>query len=128
MLEKYPPRNENPEEFAFEYRVLLLKTDSGIDMDVSLGGISFEELVVQRSKLIEILPKIRLRICSAEDLIVLKAFASREIDWQDVRGVIVRQGANNLNWAYVEEQLTPLVNVKGSPEILDKLKELKESA
>jgi hypothetical protein len=32
-----------------------------------------------------------LHTCSAEDLIVLRAFADRSKDWVDIEGVIIRQ-------------------------------------
>ena len=40
--------------------------------------------MIRRSRLVEYLPGIELRICSAEDLIVLKSFADRPLDWRDV--------------------------------------------
>jgi hypothetical protein len=63
---------------------------------------------------------VRLRTCSAEDLIVLKAFASRPRDWIDVEGIIVRQ-AGKLDWAYVDRELRPLAELKEAPEILSEL-------
>ena len=49
---------------------------------------------------------------------VLKLFASRPLDVHDAEGVILRNAAN-LDWTYIEDQLRPLVEVKGAPEILD---------
>ena len=65
-------------------------------------------------------PHIALRTCSAEDLLVLKAFASRAQDWVDIERIIVRQ-TGKLDWSYIHEQLRPLVELKGVPEILDEL-------
>ncbi len=92
---------------------------------IALGAIPFEESVVERAQDVELAPGIRLRICSAEDLIVPKAFAGRSIDWHDVRMTIVRQGEENLDWAYVDRHLGPLCEVKGEPEILERLKDLR---
>ncbi|MGH9200770.1 MAG: hypothetical protein ACRD2A_06000 [Vicinamibacterales bacterium] len=61
-----------------------------------------------------------LRTWSAEDLIVLKAFAAREKDWVDIDGVIIRQ-AGRLDWPYVRAQLTPLIELKEEPGILAEL-------
>jgi hypothetical protein len=61
-----------------------------------------------------------LRTYSAEDLLVLKAFAAREKDWVDVEGVIIHQ-AGGIDWPYVHAQLRPLVELKQEPEILDEL-------
>jgi hypothetical protein len=41
----------------------------------------------------ELVDGIRLRICSAEDLVVLKAFAGRHIDWADIERVVARVGS-----------------------------------
>jgi hypothetical protein len=43
------------------------------------------------------LPGKAIRLCSAEDLIVMKMFAHRDTDLRDVRSIIVRQGALNLD-------------------------------
>lgn len=89
---------------------------------MALAALPFEELMVQRSSLFEYPPNIALRTCSAEDLIVLKAFASRGQDWVDVERIIVRQ-AGRLDWAYIHEHLSPLAELKGAPEILKQLEE-----
>ena len=61
-----------------------------------------------------------VRTCSAEDLIVMKAFAARPRDWLDIEGIIIRQ-TGKLDWAYIVTQLEPLVELKGEPEILELL-------
>ena len=63
---------------------------------------------------------IGLRTCSAEDLVVLKAFAGRGQDWVDVERIIVRQ-TGKLDWNYIREQLQPLAELKEMPDILDQL-------
>jgi hypothetical protein len=61
-----------------------------------------------------------LRTCSAEDLLVMKLFASRAIDIRDAEGIAVRND-KTLDWRYIEEQLTPLAEAKEDPEILGQL-------
>ena len=51
---------------------------------------------------------------------VLKAFAERGQDWVDVERIIVRQ-TGKLDWNYIGEQLRPLAELKGKPDILDQL-------
>ena len=63
-------------------------------MDIALGGLPFEARVIARSSSFDVAPGVVLVTCSAEDLVVLKAFADRAQDWLDIEGVIVRQGAN----------------------------------
>jgi len=60
--------------------VLLLKAPSGVGLDISLAGLPFEERLIERSSLFTYPPAVPLRTCSAEDFIVLKAFADRPKD------------------------------------------------
>ncbi len=97
-----------------------MRSRSGVGLDVSLGGLPYEELVVERSSVFVYPPQIALRTCSAEDLLVLKAFAGRSQDWADVERLIVRQ-TGKLDWRYISEQLAPLAELKGEPQILEQL-------
>jgi hypothetical protein len=89
-------------------------------LDVSLAALPYEALVIDRSSYFVYAPDVNLRTCSAEDLIVLKAFAGRGQDWVDVERIIVRQ-TGKLDWGYIREQLRPLAELKEAPEILDQL-------
>ena len=124
LLEKFSPRIEDAKNFALRNRVLLLQTADKIGIDISLGAFPFEETMVNRAAPQKYLPKISLRICSAEDLIVLKAFAARSKDWNDIQTVLIKQ--RKLDWKYINEQLAPLVELKEEPEILAKLEKLKK--
>lgn len=125
LLEHFEARIDQAAEFARTHRVLLLRTESGVGLDIALGGLPFEESVVNRSTLFTYPPDVPLRTCSAEDLIVLKGFADRPKDWVDIEGIIIRQ-ADHLDWPYVREQLAPLAELKESPEILRRLNQLRE--
>jgi hypothetical protein len=120
LIERFEPRIDHAAEFARANRVLLLRAPSGVGLDIALGGLPFEEQVVDRSSLFTFPPDVPLRTCSAEDLIVLKAFADRPKDWVDVEGILIRQ-AGRLDWPYVQAQLAPLVEIKEAPEILGRL-------
>lgn len=109
-----------------KHRILLLKTSQGTGIDIALGGLPFEEEAIQRSQMIEYAPGISLRTCTAEDLLVMKAFASRPLDWNDIRGILVRQGTRNLDWTYILRQLAPLCEIKEAPEILTHLAKLRQ--
>lgn len=127
FLEAFAPRIEGCRDFALQNRVLLLKSSEGIGIDIALGALPFEEHAVNRSRLIELEPGAALRLCSAEDLVVMKAFADRLQDQLDVQRILVRQGVGNLDWEYIERHLAPLCQLKGAPEILKRLNELKEN-
>lgn len=103
--------------FAHRNRVLLLNAPGGTPVDIALGGLPFEEEMVERSSLFEFTRGCRLRTCSAEDLIILKLFAFRPRDVPDVETEVVRQrGA--LDWDHIERHLGALSELKEQPEIM----------
>lgn len=93
-------------------------------LEFALGGLPFEEDAVERAKLVEMELGTWLRLCTAEDLIIMKAFANRPQDRLDLRGILVRQGPATLDWKRIWEELTPLAEIKGTPDILDHLEGL----
>jgi hypothetical protein len=123
LLRRFPGRRDDTKQFALEYRVLLLQSTDGIGIDISLAALPFERDIIQRSSLFTFLPDAALRTCSAEDLVVLKAFASRPQDWVDIRGVLVRQG-DVFDRSVVREQLVILAELKEDPSILSALDEV----
>jgi len=127
LLQHFEGRVENAAAFARQRRVLLLQARSGVGLDISLAGLPYEELVVRRSSEFDYPRAVRLRTCSAEDLVVLKAFASRTQDWADIERVLVRQ-SGKLDWGYIEQHLHPLIELKGEPEILDNLRRRRRDA
>jgi hypothetical protein len=120
LLQYFEPRISDAAAFANERRVLLIRSSKGVGIDVSLAALPYEALVIQRASYFDYPPGIRLLTCSAEDLIVLKAFAGRGQDWVDVERIIVRQ-TGKLDWDYIHEQLRPLAELKDAPEIVDRL-------
>ena len=111
LLEHYRPRRPDARQFALDRRVLLIETATRIPLDVSLAALPFEARVVDRSSDFAFARDVILRTCSAEDLVVLKAFADRPQDWLDVEGIIVRQG-RALDRLRVVEELMPLLELK----------------
>jgi len=111
ILSRYPVRFPEARTFAIERRVLLVETPEGVPIDIALGGLPFEARVIARSTSFEVAPGVVLVTCSAEDLVVLKAFANRVQDWLDIEGVIIRQGAD-LNRSLVVDELGPLLELK----------------
>jgi hypothetical protein len=120
LLESYPGRIEGTREFAIRNRVVLLRSPNGVGIDISLGALPFEERMVGHATVFSFGPGLDIRTCSAEDLIVLKLFASRPLDIRDAEGIVIRN-RDHLDWSYIEDQLRPLVEVKQDPGILDTL-------
>jgi hypothetical protein len=123
LIEQYPSRVDDPVDFALRNRVLLLRLENGVPIDVSLSGLPFEEEMIRRSSPYPFGPSCSLITCSAEDLIVLKAFADRPKDWSDIEGIAMKSG-NILDTPYIFEQLAPLCELKEAPEIVAKLKSI----
>jgi predicted nucleotidyltransferase len=84
-------------------------------MDISLGIPGYEEEAIGRAAEIELTPGDRVRVCSAEDLIIHKAVASRAQDNRDIEGVVLRQG-KRLDVAYVRRWLAAFSEILESPE------------
>ncbi|HUS39578.1 MAG: hypothetical protein WBF93_17945 [Pirellulales bacterium] len=126
LLHKLEPRIPNAAEFALLNRVLLVRDHRGVDFDISLGAMPFEERTVERASEYLFAENCALVTCSATDLIVHKAFASRDQDWIDIRGVLTRS-RSVVDWQTVLRELMPLVELKEEPEILDRLHELYQS-
>lgn len=121
LLTTFKPRISDAADFALVNRVLLLSASNGIDVDLSLAGLPFEQQMIERASLFCFCKDCEpLITCSAEDLIVLKAFADRMKDWADIEGILDRQ-KKHLDLDYVIEQLTPLCELKEEPEIIEKL-------
>lgn len=111
LLGHFRPRIEGARQFALDRRVVLVETNGGIPLDISLGGLPYEARVIQRATDFSFDEGAVIRTCSAEDLVVLKAFADRPQDWLDVEGVVVRQGVM-LDRELVLSELLPLLDLK----------------
>lgn len=125
ILDRFESRIPDARNFALRNRVLLLTASNGVGMDFSLAGLPFEQDAVERASFYEYSAEYVLRTCSAEDLIVYKAFAARDQDWVDIRGILERQ-RDKLDIDYVLNNLRPLVELKEAPEIMDRLQEMIE--
>ncbi len=123
LLEIYNSRISDAYNFALTNRVLLLYASNDVSIDIALSGLTFEEQMMKNATTFLFDTDCSLLTCSAEDLIVLKTFANRMKDWMDVEGIIIHQG-NNLDMIYILEQLAPLCEMKGMPEIITKLENL----
>lgn len=82
------PRIENPLDFARRSRVLLMRhAESGIDIDVTFGRLSFERTAIDNSEIHDI-GGLRVRLPRVEDLLIMKAVARRPKDLQDIEGLL----------------------------------------
>jgi hypothetical protein len=125
LLAGFSPRMPEARTFALQHRVLLLRGKSGVPIDIAFGSIPFEERCVDRASEFDF-GEIRLVTCSAEDLVVLKAFAGRERDWADIESVAIRQ-SRRLDWSLIFKESAPLVELRGGAETTARLRRLQDA-
>jgi predicted nucleotidyltransferase len=89
------PRVADSLDFMRRTRVLLLRhEESGVDIDVIFGRLSFEEEAISRAEWHD-LGGVRARLPQVEDLLIMKAVAQRPQDLRDIEGLLdVHPGAD----------------------------------
>ena len=127
LLGSFAPRGDDARTLALQRRVILARSTNETPIDAALGALPYEERAIQRASEYEIAPGRSILTCSAEDLVVLKAFAGRVLDWHDVKGVAIRQ-AGGLDEKLIFRELTPLLELKGTPEAAGQLREILRQA
>ncbi len=125
LLAAFAPRIPDAQAFARQNRVLLLRSASGVPIDIALGAIPFEEHCVARATEFD-LGGVRLLTCSAEDLVVLKAFAARDRDWADIESVVARQ-SRHLDWSLIFTEFAPLAELREGSQGMARLNALRDS-
>ncbi len=104
ILGKYKAKFSDADKFALTDRVLPVESSKSIGIDFTLGGFSDSSPQLQRATYEKFTDEISLKVCSKEDLIILKTTAWRPQDIFDIEGVIIKH--DDLDWGYIEEQLT----------------------
>jgi len=81
--------------------------------------------MIERSVLVEFALKTNLRISGKEDLLIMKIFAGRPRDYEDVKGILARQ-RGKLDWALIDTVLSGLLELIKAPERLNALHQWRE--
>ncbi len=82
------PRESDTLAFAHESRVFLLRHQpTGIDVDVAVGSLPFEEEAVARARKVRV-AGVSVPLPTPEDLVIMKAIAHRERDLLDIEGLV----------------------------------------
>ncbi len=110
VLKKFKARIAGAHAFAIDSKVILAESSRGIAVDIALAQFDFEKAIIERATQFQYAPGVELLTVSAEDLVVLKAFAGREQDWQDVAGIIACN--SELDIAFVQNELKKLVELQ----------------
>lgn len=117
-------RVSDPTAFARETYVVPIHASNGIDVDLGLGFLPYEEGAVAKAVEVEY-EGVKFVVCSAEDLIIHKAISVRPKDWEDIEGVLARQG-KQLDQAYIRLWLEQFAQALEHPGLLEQYESLLE--
>jgi hypothetical protein len=116
------PRIDDPLGFAQRARVLLFRHEvSGVDIDISLGGLPFEREVVARASIAK-LGSVEIKLATAEDVVIMKALARRPRDMADIEAILDVQSGIDLG--RIRHWLREFSSVLEMPEIHDDFERL----
>lgn len=127
LLSEYPSRINEPEAFVGANRIALLLLPGNIKADVSLAAFPFEQEAIERSSVWQLPEDLRIRTCSAEDLVIYKLVAGRPGDIQDIIGIVQRQGGR-LDLARIRQWGARFVELKEDPDLLRPFEEAVKKA
>jgi len=113
-----------PGNFAFfvAQRIVLIRASNGVEIDIALGALPFEEAMIERAVTMEFARELSLPCCTAEDLIIMKAFAGRPRDWIDVESVVKRQA--HLDIDYVLGHARDFNELSNEPDLIGRVSRL----
>lgn len=114
---------DNPEDFVKKTKVLPVEITEGIKGDIIFAGLDYEKMAIERAVEVEISKNNRVRVCTAEDLIIHKAISEREKDWQDIEGILLRRGAL-LDKKYLDKWLHEFASALDKPGIQKRFEKL----
>ncbi len=119
---RFFPRLRNVLNFAKKNRVLLLRhRPSGIDIDISLGSLPFEEEAIRRAVKKRI-KGVRVNLPTPEDLIIMKAVAHRPRDIADIESIL---DANpGLDMRSIRRWVKEFARALEMPELFDDLEKI----
>jgi hypothetical protein len=113
------PRQPGTLAFAHEARVLLVRhRPTGIDIDIALGCLPFEEEAVARATDIQV-GGTTVPVPTPEDLVIMKAVAHREKDLLDIDGLLAAHP--KLNLRRVRRWVREFADALETPELYDDL-------
>lgn len=116
LLKSFESRIPEALEFSLKHRVLLLHITQGSNVDISFALPGFESEVISRAVDFDLGDGRKIKLCTAEDLIIYKAVAGRPQDIIDIDSIIKRQGYN-LNIRYIRRWLKVFAKMLETPNI-----------
>lgn len=118
LLKTFSSRDADPRQRAERDRLALVTASNGVQMDISFAAFPFEIEVLDRATEWQAASGVRLRTCSAEDLVLYKLVAHRAVDIHDVQMIVSRQGAK-LDFVRIREWGARFAEMLERPDFLD---------
>jgi predicted nucleotidyltransferase len=113
-----------PDAAAFAHRtrvVLLRHAATRVDVDLSIGSLPFEDETVRRARRVTV-KRLTIPVARPDDLIILKAIASRPRDIVDIEGLL---DANpRMGRARIRSVTAAFAEILEAPELLENLERL----
>jgi len=106
ILLEYKPKFHDAGAFALSNRVLPVTSPGGVTIDFTLAGLADISEPLARSSYQDFGDGNLLKICSPDDLIIMKTLAGRTRDWPDIEAVLIKQ--RNLDWEYIDSSIAAL--------------------
>ena len=100
---------DDPAAFVRDTRVLPVAARSGVRIDLVFGLLPFEEEAVRRAASVDAAGR-SVRVCTAEDLILMKIISQRQRDLDDARA-IVRRRRFELDLEYLEPRIAEMARL-----------------
>lgn len=109
------PRIDDVVSFARQSRVLLLRHEpSSIDLDVTLGGLPFEQEAIAHAIHVSV-ADLRVPLPRPEDLVIMKAVAHRPRDLADIEGLVA--AVPSLDNKYILDWIRDFAEALETPEL-----------
>ncbi len=125
-LHQIVPRVADVRDMAVRAQILLLRHGEGaIDLDVSLGWLSFEEQAIGRASLVDFGDGLQVPVAQPDDLIVYKSVAWRDQDRQDIERLLLKHRAT-IDLARVRARVLEFAQLLEVPERIEQFDALVE--
>jgi len=119
QVHRIAPRRPDVREMALQAHILLLQhTDSGVELDVSLAWLGFEQEAIGRAQPVDFGRGQQVPVVRVDDLIVYKAVAWRDVDRKDIERLLLRH-AKTVDLVTVRAQVKAFAEWIEAPERLE---------
>lgn len=104
VLQTFMPLQEDSDESFRRLGLAFFQDSNGVRIDVMLADTIFDETAIGRACDIDFAPDKKIRVCTAEDLIIYKMLSTRTKDRADVESILQKQG-DALDDTYIKNWL-----------------------